>query len=107
MTPPYPVVVTNELFHNGNVEAWKRILGSYLDKYPALQVYLSYDGEQITDINSLFVWGKVRHGRAIQFAVAGRNIRDVAKLRRYLTQGASPRFEIFLRGPVGEGLRLF
>ena len=29
MTPLYGVVVTNELFHNGNVEAWKKIIESY------------------------------------------------------------------------------
>jgi hypothetical protein len=107
MTPRYAVVVQNELFHNGNVEAWKRIVASYKAKYPALEVYIYYDGERILDINSLFKWGKVKHGSAIEFAVAGAEIKDVAKLQRYLAQGASPQFEAFLRGPVGAALRLF
>ncbi|MDR0402384.1 MAG: hypothetical protein LBH35_02215 [Treponema sp.] len=107
MTPRYAVVVQNELFHNGNVEAWKRIVASYNAKYPNLQVYIYYEGERILDINSLFKWGKVKHGSAIEFAVAGSDIRDVAKLQRYLAQGASPMFEAFLRGPVNNVLRLF
>jgi hypothetical protein len=107
MTPMYSVVVQNELFHNGNVEAWKRSVASYNAKYPNLQVYIYYEGERIMDINSLFKWGKVKHGSAIQFAVAGSDIKDVAKLQRYLIQGASHQFEAFLRGPVNNVLKLF
>jgi hypothetical protein len=107
MTPLYSVVVQNELFHNGNVEAWKRIIASYNTAYPALQVYIYYEGERILDINSLFKWGKVKHGSAIQFAVAGIEIKDVAKLQRYLIQGASHQFEAFLKGSVNSVLKLF
>ncbi|MDR2375638.1 MAG: PT domain-containing protein [Treponema sp.] len=107
MTPMYSVAVTNELFHNGNVEAWKRIISSYNAKYPDLKVYMYYEGERILDINSLFKWGKVKHGSAIQFAVSGLEIKDVAKLQRYLVQGASNQFEAFLRGPVSSVMKLF
>jgi hypothetical protein len=107
MTPRYSVVVQNELFHNGNVEAWKRIIASYNTKYPELQVYIYYDGERILDINALFKWGKVKHGSSIQFSVAGNDIKDVAKLQRYLIQGASNQFEAFLRGSVSTVLKLF
>ena len=100
MTPMYSVVVSNELFHNGNVEAWKRIIASYTAQYPTLQVFIYYEGERILDINTLFKWGKVKHGSAIQFAVSGNDIKDVAKLQHYFTQAASNRFEAFLRGPV-------
>ncbi|MDR2054050.1 MAG: hypothetical protein LBP80_11615 [Treponema sp.] len=107
MTPMYSVVVQNELFHNGNVEAWKRIITSYNAKYPELKVYIYYEGERILDINALFKWGKVKHGSSIQFAVAGNEIKDVAKLQRYFVQGASHQFEAFLRGPVSTTLNLF
>ena len=107
MTPRYGVVVQNELFHNGNVEAWKRIIASYKTKHPQLEVYIYYEQERILDINSLFKWGKVKHGSAIEFAVAGNEIQDVAKLQRYLAQGASNQFEAFLRGPVNTVLKLF
>lgn len=107
MTPRYAVVVQNELFHNGNVEAWKRIVASYNSKHSTLEVYIYYEGERILDINSLFKWGKVKHGSAIEFAVAGDNIQDVAKLQRYLSQGASSQFEVFLHGPINNVLKLF
>ncbi len=84
MTPMYSIVVSNELFHNGNVEAWKKIIQSYTTKYPDLEVYVFYEGERIHDINTLFKWGKVKHGSAIMIAIAGDDIRDVAKLQRYL-----------------------
>ncbi|MCD6396272.1 MAG: hypothetical protein J7L71_01910 [Spirochaetaceae bacterium] len=107
ITPYYSVPVTNELFHNGNVEAWKKIIQSYNAKYPSLEVYIYYDGERIHDIHSLFKWGKVKHGSTIMFAVAGDNIKDVAKLQRYLKQGASIMFESFLKFPVNKILNLF
>jgi hypothetical protein len=107
MTPLYSVAVSNECFHNGNVEAWKRIIDSYKTKYPNLKVHIYYEGERILDINSLFQWGKVKHGSSIQFAVAGDGIKDVAKLQRYLAHGASNRFEAFLTASPGVVLKLF
>ncbi|RPJ08642.1 MAG: hypothetical protein EHM28_03760 [Spirochaetaceae bacterium] len=107
MTPFYSIPVTNELFHNGNVEAWKKIIESYTTKYPGLEVYIFYEGERIHDINTLFKWGKVKHGCAILIAVAGSDIKDVAKLQRYLKQGASHLFESFLKFPVNHILNLF
>ncbi len=107
MTPFYSIQVTNELFHNGNVEAWKKVIQSYKEKYPGLEVYIYYEGERIQDIHSLFKWGKVKHGSSILIAVAGEDIKDVAKLRRYLQQGASPQFEAFLKAPVNKTLTLF
>ncbi|MFP3042725.1 hypothetical protein LQZ19_12985 [Treponema primitia] len=106
-TPLYSVTVTNELFHNGNVEAWKRIIQSYNAKYPMLKVHVYYGDEAILDINSLFTWGKVKHGGSIQFAVSGSDIRDVAKLQRYLAQGSSSKFEPFLESPEKGALKLF
>jgi hypothetical protein len=107
VTPRYSVQVTNELFHNGNVEAWKKIVESFKYKYSDLDVLIWYENERINDINALFKWGKVKHGGLIMFSVAGENIRDVSKLQRYLFEGASPRFEVFLRGGLGKVLDLF
>ena len=107
MTPKYSVVVTNELFHNGNVEAWKKIIQSYNNKYPGLEVMVWYEDERINDINSLFKWGKVKHGVPIMFGVAGDEIKDVRKLQRYLFEGASHRFEAFLKGDFDRVLDLF
>ena len=103
----YSVPVTNELFHNGNVEAWKKIIQSYNAKHPKLEVFIFYEGERIHDIHALFKWGKVKHGSTIVFSVGGDEIKDVAKLQRYFKQGASQRFEDFLRFPVDKTLNLF
>ncbi len=107
LTAKIAVNVTNELFHNGNVEAWKRIIESYKLKYPALDVLIWYEGERINDINALFKWGKVKHGVPIMFSVSGDNPTDISKLRKYLFEGASQRFEAFLHGAPGTILHLF
>ncbi len=107
VTPRYSVQVTNELFHNGNVEAWKKIVDSYKTRYSDLDVLIWYENERINDINALFKWGKVKHGGLIFFSVSGENIKDVSKLQRYLFEGASSRFEAFLKGSIGQVLDLF
>jgi hypothetical protein len=107
ITPQYAVTVSNELFHNGNVEAWKKVIESYKTKYPDCDVLIWYENERINDINALFKWGKVKHGVPIMFSVVGENIKDVSKLQRYLYEGASPRFEVFLRGGMDRVLELF
>lgn len=107
VTTKYGVQVTNEVFHNGNVEAWKKIIESYTTSHPGTEILVWYEDEKINDINALFKWGKVKHGCPIMFSVAGEDIRDVSKLKKYLFEGASPRFEAFLRGAVGSTLDLF
>ncbi|MBN2544159.1 MAG: hypothetical protein JXB50_00080 [Spirochaetes bacterium] len=107
LSPQYGIVVSNELFHNGNVEAWKKIIASYECKYPDTKVLVFYDNEQIHDINTLFKWGKVKHGTMIFFCLLGPEFRSASKLRRYLTQGASIKFEAFLKGTPNQILNLF
>ena len=107
MTPKYAVRVSNELFHNGNVEAWKKIIESFTTKFPSLQVNIFFEGELINNINSLFKWGKVKHGDSIFFQVMGEDIKGVSKLQKYLFEGASPRYEQFLKIDVGKVLNLF
>ena len=109
VSPKIPIQVTNELFHNGNVEAWKRIIQSYTSKYPQCRVNIYYDGELIHDINRLFKWGKVKHGTSIlvSLATTDEKLLDLSKLRKYLLEGASPRFEFFLKGAPGTTLDLF
>ena len=107
MTPLYGIPVTNELFHNGNVEAWKKIIESFTASHAGLRVFVFYDGEPIHDLNTLFKWGKVKRGTSIMISVAGDEIRDVAKLQKYLRQGASHLFEAFLKGHPHKVLNLF
>jgi len=107
LTPLYGIQVSNELFHNGNVEAWKKIVESYTAKYSETKVIIIFNNEPVNDINSLFKWGKVKHGDSIFFQLAGDNIKGVSKLKKYLSEGASPRFEQFLKIGVGQVLNLF
>ncbi len=107
ITPKYAVIVSNELFHNGNVEAWKKIIESYNTKYPELHVHIYHGKEAINDINSLFKWGKVKHGDSIFFQVSGEDIKGVSRLQKYLSEGASQRFEQFLKVGTGKVLNLF
>ena len=85
----------------------KRIIQSYRLKNEGLDVLIWYENERINDINALFKWGKVKHGTPIMISVAGDDIKDVSKLQRYLYEGASPRFEMFLRGGIDQPLDLF
>ncbi len=107
LTPQYSVQVTNELFHNGNVEAWKNIIESYQIAHPGNQVTVYHEGELIQDLNSLFKWGKVKHGGVILFQVAGTKIKNVSRLQKYLAEGASKRFESFMKHDVNKALALF
>ncbi|MBI3994070.1 MAG: hypothetical protein HY342_12420 [Candidatus Lambdaproteobacteria bacterium] len=107
MTPKYSVQVTNELFHNGNVEAWKNIVESYKSKFPDMEVHIFHDGKKVNNINSLFKWGKVNNGDVLLFSVSGEEIKGVAKLQRYLFEGASARYNNFLKKDVNKVLNLF
>jgi len=107
VTPKYSVQVSNELFHNGNVEAWKNIIEAFHVKYNTCRVIVYHEGELIQDLNSLFKWGKVKHGGVIMFQVAGSEIKGVSRLQRYLYEGASPRFEAFLKKDINKVLNLF
>ena len=104
-TPLYSVPVTNELFHYGNVEAWKRVIGEYEDAHPGCKVQVYYDGEPLRDINALFTWGKMPRGRVIQFAVssAGGAIPQIASLRRCLARASSRNFQPPPDGPDAGG----
>ena len=107
LTPKYSVQVTNELFHNGNVEAWKNIIESYHLKHKENRVIVYHEGELIQDLNSLFKWGKVKHGGLLLFQVAGQQIKNVSRLQKYLFEGASQRYEAFMKHDVNKALQLF
>ncbi len=106
-TPRYAVPVTNELFHYGNVEAWQNIIESYQKKYIDLKVHIFHREKPVYRISSLFKWGKVSVGDVIYFSVSGAEFKDMAKLKKYLTIGASRRFMPFIKKNVNGSLELF
>ena len=107
VTPKYSVQVSNELFHNGNVEAWKNIIESYHQKHSDCKVIVFHEGELIQDLNSLFKWGKVKHGGVILFQVIGPQIKNVSRLQKYLFEAASQRYETFMKHDINKSLQLF
>ena len=107
VTPQYGVSVTNELFHYGNVEAWYNIIESYHSTHPDTEVMIFHRGQRIYRIYSLFGWGKIKFGDAVFFAVAGNELKDVAKLKKYLSEAASPRFQPYIKKNVNAPLKLF
>ncbi len=107
ITPKYGVQVTNELFHNGNVEAWRNIIESYEKKHFGSTILLYHNDQRIKHISALFKWGKVKVGDSIYFSIVGEDIKDVAKLKKYLYQGASPSYIYFIKKDVNVTLRLF
>jgi len=107
ITLQYGIPVTNELFHYGNVEAWNNIIESYKSAYPGTEVLLFHRGRRVYRIYSLFGWGKIKFGDAIFFAVAGKNFKDVAKLKKYLSEAAGPRFQPYIKKNINFLLKLF
>ncbi len=107
VTPRYAVPVTNEFFHYGNVEAWQNIIESYQKKHDDLKVHIFHRDKPIYQIRSLFKWGKVCVGDVIHFSVSGSEFKDMAKLKKYLTIGASSRFMPFIKKNVNSSLELF
>jgi hypothetical protein len=111
-TPLYSVRVSNELFHYGNVEAWKRVIGEYENAHPGCKVCVFFGGEPLLDLNALFTWGKAPWGSVIQFCVAsngapGSAIRDIPRLRRRLAEASGRNFEPLLGGSAAGGLSLW
>lgn len=107
ITPQYGVQVSNELFHNGNVEAWRNIIESYEHAHLGTTILLFHNGQRIKHISSLFKWGKVKVGDSIFFSIVGEEIKNVAKLKKYLSQGASHNFHAFIKKDVNVTLNLF
>ena len=107
ITPKYSCQVTNELFHNGNVEAWKNIIESYQISHEGIKVLIYHNGEKINNINTLFKWGKVKNGDVILFSLAGSNFKNISKLQKYLYEGASNRFQKYLKKDIHSSLELF
>ena len=107
ITPKYSVQVTNELFHNGNVEAWKNIIEAYNTTYPDIELVIYHQGRKIVNINTLFKWGKVKNGDVILFCLVGNEFKSIAKLQRYFFEGASNRFNRYLKKDLNKPLNLF
>lgn len=106
-SPRYAVPVTNEFFHYGNVEAWQNIIDHYHDSHPGAKVHIFHRQKPVHQISTLFKWGKVSVGDVIHFSISGPRFRNVARLKKYLTMGASPRYMPFIKKHLTDTLKLF
>ncbi|MGL4987282.1 MAG: hypothetical protein ACRC5H_09140, partial [Treponemataceae bacterium] len=65
-----------------------------------------FDDEKIKNIDALFQWGKVQRGMKIFFSLSGEKPKNIAKLKKILTQAASRDFESFLSDNIIKNLWL-
>ena len=108
-TNPRPIANSNDEFLFGNIEAWIKIIQSYEVKHPDHRVLISYRGEPVNDLISLFKQTMKPGDEDFKLVVAtpDDNTKDVPKLYRLLVEGASPNFERFIQREAFKVLDLF
>jgi len=108
-SPPRKIVIDNEAFGYGNIEAWANIIRSYREQHPQHLVLLLYHSEPVVNLTMLFKMGKPVDRDAFQLSVAARDqdFRHLAKLHRLLVEGAGPDFQKFLVPELHRVLKLF
>ena len=108
-TAPRDIVITNRSLENGNIEAWINIIQSYNAVHPEHQVIIYYEGTVISNMISLFKMEQNPNLNGFQMVVKAQDgdWKNVAKLYRFLVEGASPRFEQFIKKDVYQVLKLF
>ena len=108
-TAPRDIVVTNPSIEYGNVEAWINIIQSYNEVHPEHRVLIFYEGQPVQNLISLFKMENPANRDGFEMAVSApdSNWKDVAKLFRFLVEGASPRFQQFINKEMYQVLSLF
>jgi hypothetical protein len=108
-SPPRKIVIDNEAFGFGNIEAWANIIRSYRELHPQHRVLVLYQGEPVANLASLFKLGKQVNRSAFELSVAAndQNFKHLAKLYRLLVEGAGKDFEKFLVPELHRTLKLF
>ena len=106
---PRRIVVTNDHFQFGNIEAWINIIRSYKETNPDHVVTILYNDEPIRNITSLFKMPRPIRRDAFQLVVSAndQNLDAVPKLYRLLVEGAGPDFRKFLLRDIHQVLKLF
>lgn len=84
------------IFNEMNFLAWKRIISDYTTKHQTANIYIFYKGELVSNLEKLVSYEVLKKGSVLQIAVKDFVIQDVQRLFKYLEEGASERFEVFL-----------
>lgn len=108
-TVPRDIVVTNRSLENGNIEAWMNVIQSYESLHPDHEVIIYYEGVAVNNMISLYKMEQARNPNGFQLVVRAPdgNWKDVAKLYRYLVDGASANYERFIKKDIYQVLKLF
>ncbi|MBI3991717.1 MAG: hypothetical protein HY342_00475, partial [Candidatus Lambdaproteobacteria bacterium] len=99
VTKPRAIVVTNEEFVYGNIEAWINIIESYRRRHPEHRVSILYEGEPVNNLVSLFKLQRTPGDDSFKLVVTApdKNLKDVPKLYRLLVEGAGPNYQRFIQ----------
>lgn len=101
----YSVTVTNELFHNKNVEGVKNVISSYEKAYDGAVIHVFFEGREVENIDSLFTWGKLPFGAVFFFEVDFIGVPpQLSLLKKSLTGASSSEYEKFLSRDFCENL---
>ena len=108
-SPPRKIVIENEAFGFGNIEAWANIIRSYNEKHPDHQVILLYQGQPVQSLTYLFKLVKGVDRDAFELVVSAHDadFSQVAKLYRLLVEGAGTTYEKFISHEIHRTLKLF
>ena len=106
---PKDIVITNQTLEYGNIEAWINIIKSYKESHPGHKVIVTYEGEPVGNMISLYkMEGDPNlNGFQLEVHAPDGNWKDVSKLYRFLVEGASARFERFINKEMYRVLNLF
>ena len=109
MTAPRDIVITNRSLEYGNIESWINIIESYSRSHPEHEVIIFYEGEEVSNMISLFKLHDQPNLNGFQLVVRAPdgNWKDVAKLYRFMVEGASARFHRFIGKEMYQVLNLF
>ena len=109
VTKPRAIVVSNDVFVYGNIEAWINIIESYRQKHPEHRVSILYKGEPVNNLVTLFKMQRAPDDDAFELVVTApdKSLKDVPKLYRLLVEGAGPNYERFIQKEAFKVLTLF
>ncbi|MBI4082353.1 MAG: hypothetical protein HY423_07050 [Candidatus Lambdaproteobacteria bacterium] len=106
---PRPLPISGSTLTMGHVEAWMRIIRSYLDLHPDHEVEILYDNDPVNDLRSLFRSGAELNLGAfqLQLKTPDGNRKHAAKLYRHLVEGTGPDYERYLHRELFKVQNLF